>query len=451
MKTIKYISLLLSTTYLTCVNLYSTSIGNSENISNISKYEINIPASFDEHTLGFSSGIGSGLTLKNITENGNIEFYAITDRGPNYTIQGTDYAKHTIIFPKPNFCPFIGVITVVPNKSATLTHVLPLKINGQKINGLSIPKTSTTAYSSIPTDLSFQLLQPSLNGLDTESLDIDAEGNFWVGDEYHPALIKIQGSTGEILEILTPENALPKIIENGPSNRGFEALAITPNGKIYVSMESILDFQGNTQNSANFIRIIELDPITKQTRTLAYPYDKSSYKTPLAAKIGDLAAIDNSHLLIVEQGKTPNGMRNLIYIIDISKATDISHISLPNGCPLEYASLDELSNIRFIEKSLVFNANDHSWPHSKLEGLAIVNPRTIAITNDNDFGFSLSISGVDSEQVCGYSVDYTTQQLLKDKQPTHEKLNVHINQNAHTNIWLIEFKKNLLEFLAPAQ
>lgn len=32
---------------------------------------------------GFKPGFGSGLTVKSYKENGAIEFYSITDRGPN--------------------------------------------------------------------------------------------------------------------------------------------------------------------------------------------------------------------------------------------------------------------------------------------------------------------------------------------------------------------------------
>lgn len=447
MKIISYTIILISTIHQVFASCDCSSNCNSENISKITKYEIQIPDSLNEYTMGFSSGIGSGITLKGITKEGNIEFYSISDRGPNYTIQCSNHTNDTIIFPRPDFSPFIGVVSLTPNKSATLTHAISIKTNGQKITGLPIPEVASKEGSSIPTDLTFKLIPADTKGFDTESIDVDAEGNFWLGDEYRPSLIKVEGATGEITKVLTPGNGLPEILKHIQKNRGFEALAIAPNGKIYAAIEGILDFNGQTTNSANFIRIIELDPKTSQTRTLAYPHDKDSYKTPLAAKIGDLAAIDNSHFLIIEQGKTGNGMRNLIYIIDITQATDISNTTLTDGRPLEYASPEELLDIQFIKKSPICNAAECQWPHEKLEGIAIIDSKTIAITNDNDFGFSLSINDINSERVKEYSVDFENQQLLRHNKQTQDKVDIKINKTASTDIWIIELKKELLNFM----
>lgn len=429
----------------------SSSQSKDNDISRISKYEIKIPSSLEEHTMGFSSGIGSGITFKGITSDGNIEFYALSDRGPNYTISGSDSLSNAILFPRPDYSPFIGVVTIVPEKSATLTQIILLTVDGQKITGLPISTIKNLAKPSIPTDLNFKLLSADPKGFDTESLDIDSEGNFWIGDEYQPALIKAEVATGKIIEIFTPNNGLPKVLKHGPYNRGFEALAVAPNGKIYASMESILDFEGDTKTSANFIRIIELDPKTKQIRTFAYPFDKHTYNSPLAAKIGDMAAIDDTHFLLIEQGRTPHGMQNIIHLINIDSATDITNMSLPNGLDLEYGTIDELSNINFIKKSPIFNAPNYNWSHEKLEGIAIIDPKTIAITNDNDFGFSLSINGTNSEDVVGYSVDHNNQKLLRYGQKTEDKVDININPNASTDIWVIEFQKNLLDFMNSEQ
>lgn len=447
MKKLIYAFILISVNYSSFAHYNCSSRYEYGNIFNISKYEIEIPSSLDKYTMGFSSGIGSGISFKGITCEGNLEFYCISDRGPNYTIEGTDYAKHTIIFPRADYSPFIGTICITPEKSATLTQATLLKVNGQNITGLPTPESIAKDAGSIPANPSFKRLLACPKGFDPESIDMDAEGNFWIGDEYRPAIIKAQVATGEIIETFTPGNGLPDILKNCPNNRGFEALAVAPNGKIYAALESIMDFDGKAKNSANFIRIIELDPKTKQTKTFAYPFDKYSYTSPSRAKIGDLAAIDDTHFLLIEQGQTPCGMRNIVYIIDLANTTDISDIALPNGLPLEYGSISELSNIKFIKKSPIFNAPDYEWPHEKLEGLAIINPKTIAITNDNDFGFSMSINGINSHHVCGYNVDYNTQKLMRHKQETQDKVDLHIDRAASTEIWVIQLCKNLLDFM----
>ena len=38
---------------------------------------------------GFKIGVGSAITIKSVDENGELEFYALTDRGPNGDIPTT--------------------------------------------------------------------------------------------------------------------------------------------------------------------------------------------------------------------------------------------------------------------------------------------------------------------------------------------------------------------------
>lgn len=432
--------------YINSINHFSVeNVSKINNVFNIDRYTISIPDGLFKYPMGFSPGLGSGITLKEITSDGHIQLYGICDRGPNYTIVASAKdAKHTIIFPHPDFSPFIGIIDVVPKQSATLIDTITLTKNGQKITGLPPAAIHSRPEASIPTDRHFNLLPPNPNGFDTECIDFDAE-NFWIGDEYCPAIIKASRNSGEILEIFTPGNGLPEILSNGPQNRGFEALAVAPNGKIYAAMEGFLDFRGKTQDTASFIRIIELDPKTKQTRTLAFPFDKNTYTSRSGPKIGDLAAIDSTHFLLVEQGKTKSGIQNIIYIIDIADATDISNISTPDGKPIEYDLLEEaIRYIKFVKKSPLFDAQKHNWPHEKLEGIAILSPNKIAITQDNDFGFFLSINNINSERVDGYSVDYVTQKLLRHNKESKDEVTFHIDKKHSTELWIVEFKQNFL-------
>lgn len=413
----------------------------TDEVVSIEKYILQIPEEFAEYTKGFSPGVGSGLTIKSNLNNNRIQLYALCDRGPNYTIAAPKNSQSTIIFPEPTFSPFIGVIDLEKEKSATLTDVISLKLDNQLVTGLPTPAAQYKNTSlPIPTDLNFKYLPPDIKGMDPESIDIDSEGNFWIGDEYGPRIFKANAS-GDIIEIFSTENVLPEILKNGPVNRGFEALSIAPNGKVYAVMESILDFNGKTKNSANFIRMIEFDPINNKIRTFAYHFDQNTYPNILSVKIGDLAAIDDTHFLIVEQGMTKSGMSNIIYIIDISNATDITNISLPKEF---IASKSDLS-IKSIRKTKLFDPRQYGWPHEKLEGIAIINENSLILTHDNDFGFSLTINDVNSQDVEGYTVDNTTEKLMRYGKDTEDKVKVELDENADTWIWIVNFKKPFLE------
>lgn len=437
------VTCLISQAFATFINMthFESDVFNN-NILNIEKYTIAIPEEFNEYTKGFIPGLGSSITFKKNINSGHIQLYALCDRGPNYTISADKPHKSTIIFPEPTFSPFIGVIDIIKGKSANLTKVVTIKWNNELATGIPTPIGQHKDNSlPIPADLNFNSISAmGIIGVDPESLDIDGDGNFWIGDEYGPSIIKTNRK-GEIINILSPEIGLPKILENGPVNRGFEALAVAPNGKIYAVMESILDFNGQTKDTANFIRMVEIDPITNKTRMFAYSFDKNVYRNNLSVKIGDLVAIDDTHFLIIEQGMTDSGMRNIIYCIDISDATNISNIRLPKE------KITLRSMVQTIKKTKLLDIREYNWPFEKLEGIALLSDDSIAITNDNDFGFSLSINGVNTQDVEGYTVDLNAQKLLRNGKETEDKIEVNIDKEAHTALWIVKFQKPILEIV----
>jgi hypothetical protein len=98
----------------------------------------------EDFPLGFLPSYGSSLAFKGTNANGELEFYGLTDRGPNgdgpnlpaLSGSGTTGAK---IFPSPSFTPAFGVITVGKN-GAVLTSSTPIKVSATvKTSGLAIP------------------------------------------------------------------------------------------------------------------------------------------------------------------------------------------------------------------------------------------------------------------------------------------------------------------------
>lgn len=53
---------------------------------------------------------------------------------------------------------------------------------------------------------------------------------------------------------------------------------MTPNGKVYAMLQSTLNIDGETKSTAQFIRLVELNPVSGATRTLAYPLDVDTHK-----------------------------------------------------------------------------------------------------------------------------------------------------------------------------
>lgn len=174
-------------------------------------------------------GYGSSLAFKDIKSDGTIEFYGLTDRGPNGDIP--KYIKNGKkmsgkFFPTPDFAPSIGVITVNPAQGrADITASIPLKVRGKAITGKPLPAGLTGSTNEIALNFQMKDLGTDVNGLDTEGLAVDKDGNFWISDEYGPFIVKADRH-GNILEKYGPGTGLPRILASRVPNRGSEGLTI---------------------------------------------------------------------------------------------------------------------------------------------------------------------------------------------------------------------------------
>lgn len=397
---------------------------------------------FNHH---INPGYGSALALKGIKADGTLEFYAITDRGPNGDIPG--YRKNGKkmsgkFFPVPDFTPSIGVITVRPGQNrADITASIPLKVNGRVITGKPVPVGMTGSTKEIALSFDMKDLGTDVNGLDTEGLAVDKDGHFWISDEYGPFIVKAD-KNGNILEKFSPGAGLPHILASRVPNRGSEGLTIDENGHIFALVQSPLNVDGKTAKTAKYTRIVELNPVTKETKMYAYPID-TGYKNTGAAKLGDMTSIGHGQFLMIEQGKQHGVMQNLIYKIDLNEATPVAD----NG-DLEYGRLE--GKLVPAKKELVLDLRAHGWNIEKAEGLVLLpDRRTIAVVNDNDFGMDIDVQDpkVPSAGVSDYTYDSDKKVMIYDKDKTVHKIAFRLKKNAaseqESQIWLFTLPKAL--------
>jgi len=411
----------------------------------ISKLEIKerkedtIKTSNSSFANGIPAGFGSGIFFKEKDKNGNLYFYVISDRGPNG--DGPIYEEEsnkisTKFFPTPSFTPTIAIVKVSAS-GAQVVDKVEIKTNNKKITGLPIPNGVVGATNEIALNETLDKLGYNVNGLDTEAVVVDNKGNFWISDEYGPFILNIDSKTGNIIKKLEPENGLPEIIKYRQANRGMEGLAISKDGTLYGIVQSTLDINGETSNSAQFLRVVEVNPISGKTKMYAYPHDIKDYKKSKDAKIGDMASIGDNKFLIIEQGKMANKqMKNMIYLMDISDATDISDKKI-NNKELEYekGNLD----IKMIKKIPLLDLRAYGWEEEKAEGIAVIDEKTIAITSDNDFGIGMQVINGDNDKLTEYVVN-------KDKKITlnGQEVNVQfkvVPTGVSSKLWIIEFPK----------
>ncbi len=394
------------------LSILSTAVWASE-APVVTKYQVSVPEKYyvaypgpnrQVFPRGFLTGYGSALAFKGISKDGVIEFYGLTDRGPNgdgpeYETPGGIFSSK--FFPSPRFQPQIALIRIQGTK-AEVTGVISLKdAKGRAITGLPLAPGLIGATNEIALDETFHNLGYDNEGMDPEGLAIDSQGNFWICDEYGPFIAQYN-KAGKLLKKYAPGKGLPEIMKYRTPNRGFEGLTLAPNGLIYAAEQSPLNLAGKAGATARFTRIVALDPQTGKTKMFAYPIDVAAYNSPNDAKIGDIYAISDSQFLVIEQG-TDKGkqMRNLIYLVDIKGATDLTGKSVSGKEPEYATTAAELrqAGITLATKRLVVDLRALGWDREKAEGLTMLpDKRTIVVTNDNDFALSVDIKDAENKK-----------------------------------------------------
>jgi hypothetical protein len=386
----------------------------------------------------FREGGFSGLNY--IPNTNGTEFWTVTDRGVNIDAANANTgATFSSQFPTgcvptydkiygfPTYAPKIMRIKIVGNEVQILQTISIKRPNGTDASGLLNPTgfgstASEIASTNVVTDcanFNANTAQKDIWGIDSEGIDIDAQGNFWICEEGGPTIWKVN-SNGIVLKRYTPyalsqpeDVAIDACFGFRRNNRGFEGITITPNGKVYAIIQSPMYYKNvsgvpgsATLGNSRIHRILEIDTNTGSQKMYAYVNDgqigTANDIRPRDQKIGDLKAINNTTFLVIEQGL--RGAQNVkkLYKIDLTGATEVqSGINYANNTK----TLEELdtpanltaNNVIPVTKTLMFDLLTNGWPSTieKAEGIAIIDANTIVICNDNDYGqFSPTENGI---------------------------------------------------------
>lgn len=454
-----------------------------------------------EFPKGFLPSYGSGLAFKGKAADGSLEFYGLTDRGPNgdgpkvpasVVTPGATGTSDAKFFPSPSFTPSIGVISVGKD-GAILKSVMPLKFSSTiNASGLSIAAGKVGSSGEVPlTDaVKYEANTKTTfsdHGLDTEAIAVDAaRGVLWVSDEYGPFILKIDPATGIILKKYQPGTGaadLPPILAKRRANRGMEGMTLeVASGKLHGFVQSPLDdgkalyvvpgaaaaTKENIRDYAKFNRWVEFDPTTEKTKLYAYPIDSTQYsggKTG-GAKLGDLVALGGGKFIVIEQGAGVDGkVFNRLMLVQIpADATDIAAInsdlekSSMTGAAVNAANY---ANVVTLKKTLLFDLNGAGWLAEKAEGLALVDDSTLALTNDDDFGMKTVVFNAAGAVINGADITKCTVDASGAITTTASAVasgctagnSVRVGRGADTErpnrLWLIKFNKKLVDFNVP--
>ena len=351
---------------------------------------------------------GLGSDLYHIPGDAADIFYAITDRGPNNDTVQPDKSAGTG-FVVPTFSPLILKIQISGSEVKILETIAIKTKSGVGATGLPNIK----GYDAVPTDVKGITADSmyNLSGLDAEGIVKTANGDFWIVDEYAPSLAQLS-STGAIKARYVPAGwkgtptsfkavkSIPALYLTRKANRGFEALALSPDGTtLFIGLQSPLLNPTKAVGDASLAtRILRFDIGSKSfTGEFVFGFEKVSLVDAKATKNSDLklsamVALDSNTLLVQE--RTDNSFLLSTITIDDSAnilgskwdlaATSPSLESYTGvGTNAEVEKLIAASN-----KKVVFNSTSIATMPGKIEGVAVLDANHIVVVNDNDFNFA---------------------------------------------------------------
>lgn len=367
--------------------------------------------------LVITRGIGSGLT-RSASYPAN-HFWAIGDRGPNFKIPfaievlglrnlgNLENEAAIKVMPMPHIGPAISELKIESDKITCIQTLELIDKNNVAISGL--PSLENT--SEIAVGLDGKQLAAHFPGADSEGIAAMNDGTFWIADEYCPSIIRVSAN-GAILARWIPKGlghlfakaaypvreVLPNIATTRQFNRGFEALAISPDENwLYVAFQSPLAHPDEKAHlKARHVRIWKLNTQTGEIAAqYLYPLDKpQSFARDKAKgkfhksdiKLSELTTICEGKLLVLERGS----QTSKFYVIEVSQQAEIDekHLDIQYRPTLEQLSDKgfDSEKIPILAKTFIFSSDDYPQIGADLEGVLLLSPRTILLVNDNDFG-----------------------------------------------------------------
>ena len=429
---------------------------------------------------GFSPSYGSGLAFRGIADNGDLEFYCLTDRGPNGdgprlpALAGAGLTDSKI-FPAPGFMPAIGIVRVGVH-GAVLGSSLPIRISaGLMASGLPLPGAAEiplhdTLHFDAGGKAGFHA-----GGIDSEAIAYDRKrGVLWVSDEYGPFLLQIDPASGLLLQKYGPGSGLPAILSRRRANRGMEGMTLDPaTDTIHAFLQSPLSDgtapyaltgkEEKIERFAAFLRWVAFDPDRASTlRMMAYPLAAAQFAKGRTgnAKLGDVVALGGGKFIVIEQGEGADGhMFNKLMLVDMSAATDIGAADFnPETADLERSSMcgapingADWSAVMPLTKTELLNLNGIGWVADKAEGLALVDAHTLAMTNDNDFGLKTRVfdalgAELPDADVSSFQVDAAGNIVAGSAATDRVRVARGAERERPLSLWLLRFAQPLASY-----
>ena len=263
--------------------------------------------------------------------------------------------------------------------------------------------------------------------LDPEGLAVMEDGNLFVSEEYYPSIIQFKPDGTFMARLIPPENYLPRDPNSGEvsfteaadrkegreDNRGFEGVALSPDGKtVYAILQSGLTQDGGKEAGAT--RLLAFDALTGSPKSeyairLTDPASLGKKVGKLKSKnisLTEISFLSDGRLIAIERDnhgqdgsdKPKTAVLKQIITLDFSHATDLLKLadqpySLRSSNP-KFKKLDAKQDIQYVKTGTLFDFDSLDLPSKglawdqlpeKWEGLALLSDDRLLVICDNDF------------------------------------------------------------------
>lgn len=375
-------------------------------------------------TMRLTRSLASSLTRSPLDPPGTI--WGVGDRGPNIkpAIAADRYGCETLrplgqvygakIMPLPDSGPAIARFRIEGD-----TVHLDYKVNlatadGQSISGRPVPHGPHAEYEPVFA-LDGTRLPHDPDGADSEAIVALPDGTLWVAEEYGPSLLRVDRQ-GRILHRWVPHGtgalyadarcpvieALPTLATARKLNRGFESIALTDNGDILLAAQSPLAHPDRAAHEGSrTLRLWQLDGTSGAlVHEWAYRFDKpESFRRD--TELGRVACDDIKLSEILCLPRNADGHHRLLLLERVTASTRFHLVTLdPDRAldakwsdPAQRPTLEQLDGqglrdraIPQLAKTLLFSTDD--WPQidPDLEGMVLLSPTELLLSNDSDYG-----------------------------------------------------------------
>jgi hypothetical protein len=358
--------------------------------------------------------IGSDLVYDRATNS----YFGLADRGPG----GGVLAYETRL---QQFGLSVNSTTGAISNFSVMNTVLFKDANGTPLSGLN-PQILNGTSSRLG------------NSFDPEGLVRMANGNFFIADEYGPAIREFNAVGQQLRVFTTPSNLIPStaagvtnyvdgrptITSGRQDNRGFEGLTLSADGtKLVAVMQAPLVNEGanNDGRRSQNVRIVEFDiasgnagrQLVYQTESIAsinsrLPAGTTFSATQQGRSIGLSAiyALPDGRYLVLERDNRGLGVEDItaatpvgskrVYLVDPRGATDVSNISLAGLSNLP-AGVVAVNKLLYLDINEALKAAGVAVAE-KIEGLSF-GPQlsdgsfVMLLVSDNDFSVTQNATG----------------------------------------------------------